>query len=431
MAGKLRRWWLSWLLVAACWAGLGCYSTQPEVLQTDIPRELAKVSLPEYVIEPPDILLINALRLIPLPPYRIEPLDTLVIQSLSSPPAEGYQIRAFDQIAIQVNPDEILPMQPIDGLFAVDPEGKINLGYDYGSVSVRGMTVPAAKRAVEAHLKRRFRNLTEIKFVLVASESLQPLADTFPVDVEGKVNLGPAYGSVPVAGLTVEEAARAIERHLSSLLADPKVTVSIGQSRGIQMIQGEHLVRPDGTVSLGRYGSVRVAGLTLDQAKEVLTAHLSQYLQDPEITVDIGYYSSKYYYIITDGGGFGEQVFRFNITGNETVLDAMSQIAGLPTVASKHHIWIARPAPSESGCEQILPVDWNALARRGATATNYQLFPGDRIYVKADPLITIDSMLTKLITPAERIFGVTLLANGTIRSFERRFGRGGVGGFGF
>src|SRR5579871_3422681 len=44
-----------------------------------VPKELNKVSLPPYVIETPDILLIDAIRIIPLPPYRVEPLDVLYI----------------------------------------------------------------------------------------------------------------------------------------------------------------------------------------------------------------------------------------------------------------------------------------------------------------------------------------------------------------
>lgn len=45
-------------------------------------------------------------------------------------------------------------------------------------------------------------------------------------------------------------------------------------------ITGERLVRPDGTVSLGFYGDLYVAGLTPAQAKVKLTLHLRRYLKD-------------------------------------------------------------------------------------------------------------------------------------------------------
>src|SRR3990172_10861480 len=51
-----------------------------------VPRELDKVSLPPYVIEPPDILMINAVKVVPKPPHKIEPFDGLLIRVLGSLP---------------------------------------------------------------------------------------------------------------------------------------------------------------------------------------------------------------------------------------------------------------------------------------------------------------------------------------------------------
>ncbi|HMP18485.1 MAG TPA: polysaccharide biosynthesis/export family protein, partial [Gemmatales bacterium] len=102
----------------------------------------------------------------------------------------------------------------------------------------------------------------------------------------------------------------------------------LAQYRGMQQIKGEHMVGPDGTIRLGIYGSVFVAGMTLDEARSAIESHLSAYLQKPEVSVDVFAYNSKVYYVITDGGGFGEQVIPLPATGNETVLDAMSKVGG-------------------------------------------------------------------------------------------------------
>ena len=45
-------------------------------------------------------------------------------------------------------------------------------------------------------------------------------------------------------------------------------------------ITGERLVRPDGTISLGFYGEVYVAGLTMNEIKEKIILHLRTYIQD-------------------------------------------------------------------------------------------------------------------------------------------------------
>jgi len=320
----------------------GCCTCQPCACPpADVPRELAWAALPPYVIEPPDILLIDAVRVIPLPPYRIEPLDALLIQATNT-----------------------LPNEPINGVYSIEPDGKVNLGLSYGAVAV--------------------------------------------------------------AGLTLEAARDAIEKQLAGTLKMPKAFVALAQSRALQQIRGEHLVRPDGTVGLGVYGSVYVAGMTLDEARSAIEAHLSQYLQAPEIAVDVFAYNSKVYYIIFDGAGYGEQVYRLPITGKETVLDALAQLNGIPAQASKYHVTLVRPTTGDAeGCDKVMPVNWEKVARCGRTSTNYQIFPNDRVFVKADTLICTDNWLAKGISPVERLFGVTLLGSTTVNSFRRNNGNNG------
>src|SRR5438552_14213789 len=74
------------VLLAAVLAlvGSGCHHAplvQPpeQVPELNLPKELQMVSHPTYVVETPDILIINATRVIPLPPYRVEPLDQIYV----------------------------------------------------------------------------------------------------------------------------------------------------------------------------------------------------------------------------------------------------------------------------------------------------------------------------------------------------------------
>src|SRR5687768_17087199 len=39
--------------------------------EVPVPKELNKVTMPAYMVETPDIILIDAIRVIPLPPYRV------------------------------------------------------------------------------------------------------------------------------------------------------------------------------------------------------------------------------------------------------------------------------------------------------------------------------------------------------------------------
>jgi polysaccharide biosynthesis/export protein len=338
-----QRWAVPGLLaLAACALNTGCITTcrpDAKVCSSPLPRELNKVTMPNYIIEAPDILLIDALRVVPKPPYKIDSLDALLITATNT-----------------------LPTEPISGLYTVDPDGTVNLGLSYGTARVIGLTIPQAKEEILRVLKAKLR--------------------------------------------------------------DPEVNVSLGYTRGQQSIRGDHLVRPDGSVNLGLYGNVRVTGLTLPEAKAAIEAQLSQFLEKPEIAIDVFAYNSKVFYVIYDGGGNGQTVARLPITGNETVLDAIANLNGLSSVADKHRMWVARPAPACNSCDQVLPVDWIGITTRGETATNYQLLPGDRIFVRADAFITIDTALGRFLNPFERIFGFILLGNSTIANLHNTAGGG-------
>jgi polysaccharide export outer membrane protein len=261
----------------------------------------------------------------------------------------------------------------------------------------------------------------------------QPIAAIFPVDPDGSVKLSYSYGSVEVADLTLKEAEDAIRVHLKPILkADVRITVSVSlaQSSALQQIRGEHLVRPDATIGLGVYGSVRVGGLTLEQAKQAIEAHLSQYLQRPEVSVDVSGFNSKVYYVIQDRPGLGDLVVKLPITGNERVLDAIAQTYGLAAASSHHRIWLSRPAPAGQGCHQVLPVDYAAITQSGATETNYQILPGDRVFIQSEPIIRADLMLARWISPIERLLGVTLLGSETVHSISIPLGQSTSGGTG-
>ncbi len=305
------------------------------------PRELQKVSLPAYRVEPPDVIQIEVLKVVPLPPYRLEV-------------------------------------------------------YDVVQIEVAGTLLD------------------------------QPISNLFIIQAEGTVNLGPAYGSVRVAGMTIEQATEAIHRHLLQILQRPVVSVRLIQAAGMQPVSGVYLVGPDGTINLRQYGQVSVAGMSMPEIKVALQRHLSQFLDSPDVSVDVVAYNSKVYYIITEGAGVGDNVVRVPITGNETVLDAVSQIRGLSQLSSQK-IWIARPAPHGFHCEQILPVDWNAITEGGSTSTNYQILPGDRVFIAEDKMIAFNNFVSKIVGPFERAMGFASLSASTIRNFNTINSDRGIG----
>ena len=295
-----------------------------------VPRELKKTVLPPYVIEPPDLLNIEVIHMVPKQPYRLHPFDSVSIQ-VEGAPAEA------------------------------------------------------------------------------------PISGVGPIGADGTVVLG-RYGNVYIANMTVDQAKEAITKHLATRLKDYEVSVTLADSAARQRVSGPHLVGMDGTVNLGTYGCVSVVGLTVDQARGALEQHLSTYFESMEVSLEVAGYNSKVYYIVTQGAGYGDGVYRFPLTGNETVLDALSQINGLRPVSSKK-VWIARPT-DDPGCVQRLEVCWEDVTANAYSRTNYQILPGDRIFVAEDHLIAWNTALGKILAPVNQLMGFSLLGVGTITRFS-------------
>jgi polysaccharide export outer membrane protein len=176
-------------------------------------------------------------------------------------------------------------------------------------------------------------------------------------------------------------------------------------------ISGERLVRPDGKISLGFYGEIYVAGLTLPEVKEKVVRHLVKHLSDeglglvsvdqdgnpaidPDtkkpimidpkdstmVFVDVTAYNSRNYYIQ------GEVLVAGMLpsTGRETVLDVINYAGGLTTLADHKGVVLYRK-PSKGGPLKALPIDIDQIMMGDDLSTNYQILPGDRLVVPRDP----------------------------------------------
>jgi polysaccharide biosynthesis/export protein len=302
---------------------------------------------------PPELQPARELSMVSLPAYKVEPPDILMIDLLRMVPLPPYRIDTYD--VLQIRAIGTLLDQPIDGFFLVEGEGI--------------------------------------------------------------VTLGPAYGRVHVAGMTVEEAAAAITARLSLTLAKPSASVQLARTAGTPPVTGEYLVGPDGTVNLRQYGTLHVAGKTITEIRIALNKHLSRFFDSPDASVEVRQFNSKVFYVITEGGGLGDNIRRVPITGNDTVMDALSSVNGLSQVSSTT-VWVARPAPGGFGCQQILPVDYEAITKGASAATNYQLMPGDRVFVAGDSLVATNTFLGKMVAPVERLLGIVSLGTSAARSWE-------------
>jgi RNA polymerase sigma factor (sigma-70 family) len=172
-------------------------------------------------------------------------------------------------------------------------------------------------------------------------------------------------------------------------------------------ISGDRLVRPDGTISLGWYGNLNVAGMTPLEVKEKVILHLRKYLSDDSlgliemdgetgnpkldkdgkqipvdpkdsdrVFVDVTAYNNRCYYVegeVTSPG-------RLPFTGSERVLDVMHYAGGPLPSADLSSIKLIRTFPKGSPV-QVLPINYEEITVGTDDSTNYEIMPFDRIAV--------------------------------------------------
>jgi polysaccharide export outer membrane protein len=134
------------------------------------------------------------------------------------------------------------------------------------------------------------------------------------------------------------------------------------------------MVRKDGSFDMKLLGAVKVAGLTADQAAELVRAALAKdYLVNPEVTVGIVDYARKKINILGEVRAPG--VYSFPARGPLLLSDAVALAGGFLPTADPVHVAVRRV---ENGREVSLDVDGSA---KGDGA--FELRPDDALAVAA------------------------------------------------
>jgi polysaccharide export outer membrane protein len=150
-------------------------------------------------------------------------------------------------------------------------------------------------------------------------------------------------------------------------------------------IPPDQTVFADGTIDLGVYGRPLVAGKVLAQIEPELKALIQAKEKAKDaaaVTVRLIGKNTQVYYVLGEVNAPGA----FPLSGRETVLDGIIAAGGVTRRASEQNVVLSRPTPPD-GCRVVFPVCYANIVQLGDTATNYQLQPGDRIYVPGRGLL--------------------------------------------
>lgn len=145
-------------------------------------------------------------------------------------------------------------------------------------------------------------------------------------------------------------------------------------------------IAPDGTISFPLVGRLEVAGLNHAQLTERLTAAISTYYADPQVTVNILEVQNQKVFVV----GEVTNPAVLELTHPMTVMEAITLAGGINSYARTRNVLLVRGGGEEP---QLYTVDVHAILAEGRMDQNVVLQRGDVLFVP-----------TRTITNAARFF---------------------------
>jgi polysaccharide biosynthesis/export protein len=156
-------------------------------------------------------------------------------------------------------------------------------------------------------------------------------------------------------------------------------------------------VGPDGTVMLRLVGSVKVEGLSLDEATSAIKAKASVPLNHPELTLTLKEFVKPHFTIY----GEVQKPGIYDMHGNVTVLQAIALSGGEKETSKQTKVVLLRKVNGDMA--EVKVIDTRALSSAKGVREDFALKPDDMIIVpknklgKIEPYVRVTSMgLTSL-----------------------------------
>jgi polysaccharide export outer membrane protein len=193
------------------------------------------------------------------------------------------------------------------------------------------------------------------------------------VVVGGMLMLGAACAEIPREVL--EEANRPFSK---DFLLGPEDVVEVTVWRN-QDLSRSTVVRPDGMISLPLIGDVQASGLTASQVSERISKRLSEYKENPSVSVSVKEINSYVIYVVGEVTRPG----KYPLKSYATVLQGISLAGGFTQYASKNRMAVMRSVREIVGNERQMriPVRYDDLVMGKGEVGNFRLLSGDTIVV--------------------------------------------------
>ncbi len=237
--------------------------------------------------------------------------------------------------------------------------------------------LPAADRYNQTAVQRsRFENVfrrVALAFLIVLTPGC-----TVPVRVPGTPTDQVEYHVAPPDVLNI------------SIRPEPEITRDV-------------VVRPDGRISFDLIGDLFVQGKTLEEIRRDITDQAEKFILNPDVTVILSESNSRQYYVFGEVNSPGA----YPLVGDVSMVNALASAGGPTQYAKLDAAWLVRPTEGDSLAYEV---DFEAITRRGDATTNYELQPGDVVYVPPVLMVRVGYVVGQIFFPFQQILGFLVAA---------------------
>jgi polysaccharide export outer membrane protein len=162
-------------------------------------------------------------------------------------------------------------------------------------------------------------------------------------------------------------------------------------------------VEPDGSVRLRLVGSVKVGGLSLDEATVAITAKASVPLNNPELTLTLKEFVKPHFTV------YGE-VTRpgvYDIHGGVTVLQAIALSGGVKDTSKESQVVLVRKINADIA--EVKVINTKVMSSAKGVREDFELRPDDMLIVPKNRLGKLEPYIRVASTGLTSLYGVQVL----------------------
>jgi len=287
-----------------------------------------------------------------------------------------YKIDVGDLIGIS-----FLNNWPLNSNRTVRPDGYITMP-EVGDVKAAGLTANELNQTLTnlygktGIIEGEPRITVNVDFA--NPDRLENMSRDVVVRPDGAIRVPGLKGDVQIAGLTVDEASKAIQEQAAAVLRnEPEVALVVFPfiNNALTGMNGLYTVRPDGRISVPKLGDVQVAGYSVEEIRKDLNDQASEVIfNEVDTSVDLASATGSRIYV---GGEVGVNGV-YPLDGAPTALQAIMMAAGPNNNSRLNSVLVIRRNPN--GKPYVFKTNL-AEALQGHTENDIPLRAFDVVYV--------------------------------------------------